>query len=71
MASAASFIGGNVSMTSYRAVRDFSHRTVKFSHRTVNLMTSMQNMTKKLRFSPCGIPPMTTCLYFDGGFTVR
>jgi hypothetical protein len=36
MALAASFIGGNVSMTSYRAVRDFSHRTVKISHCTVN-----------------------------------
>jgi hypothetical protein len=36
MVSAALFIGGNLSMTSNRAVRDFSHRTVKISHRTVN-----------------------------------
>jgi hypothetical protein len=36
MASAASFIGGDLSMTSSRAMRDFSHRTVKISHRTVN-----------------------------------
>jgi hypothetical protein len=61
MVSAALFIGGNVSITSYRAVRDFSHRMVKISHHTVNLMISMQNISKNLRFSPCGIPPMTTC----------
>jgi hypothetical protein len=57
---AALFIGGNVSMTSSRTVRDFSHRMVKISHRTVNLMWSMQNINKNLRFSLCGIPPMTT-----------
>jgi hypothetical protein len=44
MASAASFIGGNVSVTSYHAVRDFSHRTVKISHRTVNLPTEYKQV---------------------------
>jgi hypothetical protein len=36
MVLAASFIGGNVSMTSSRTVRDFSHRAVEISHRAVN-----------------------------------
>jgi hypothetical protein len=31
-------------MTSYRAVRDFSHRTVKISHRTVNLPTEYKQV---------------------------
>jgi hypothetical protein len=35
---------GNVSMTSYRAVRDFSHRTVNISHRTVNPPTKYKQV---------------------------
>jgi hypothetical protein len=36
MVLAASFIGGNVSLTSSRTVRDFSHRAVEISHCAVN-----------------------------------
>jgi hypothetical protein len=50
MVLAASFIGGNVSLTSSRTVRDFSHRTVKISHRAVN------PPTKYKQFVIGGIP---------------
>jgi hypothetical protein len=36
MVLAASFIGGNVSLTSSCTVRDFSHRAVEISHPVVN-----------------------------------
>jgi hypothetical protein len=44
MVLAASFIGGNVSLTSSRMVRDFSQRAVEISHRAVNPPTKYKQV---------------------------
>jgi hypothetical protein len=48
------FVPSQLFWTSSRTLRDFSHRTVKISHRAVNLMTSMQKITKICDSLPAG-----------------